>query len=183
MKQILLNLTSNAIKFTENGSHSVHPKHILNVIFHLLGTVTLKTNAKDIPGSNTVELLIDVCDTGVGISDEGQTKLFKPFYQAETSTSRRFGGTGLGLTISHTLAKRMGGNITFKSQLGNGSVFFLRLPFSVGFPSHPSHPNRNQFKTFHNKTPTHRFGDSIRMRLCRGSPKSQWKRGNPFEFS
>lgn len=104
LKQVLVNLLSNAVKFTEAGR------------------ITLSVMADD------RDVVFSVTDTGIGISDEQLSRLFKPFQQADLSTTRRFGGTGLGLTISHDLARLMGGRITVQSQLGRGAKFVLRLP-------------------------------------------------------
>ncbi len=109
MKQILTNLLGNAVKFTEEGEICVRLKHITE------GT------------HGFIE--IEVADTGMGLSDEQMKKIFKPFEQAESSTSRQFGGTGLGLVISKRLAEALGGELNLKSStVGKGSVFYLRLP-------------------------------------------------------
>jgi CheY-like chemotaxis protein len=110
LRQILNNLLSNALKFTSEGSVS------------LKASIT----AED---AKTVTIAISVRDTGIGISQEDQGKLFQKFQQATTSTTRRFGGTGLGLAISQDLAKLMGGNITLRSEPGKGSEFILAVPF------------------------------------------------------
>lgn len=108
LRQIVLNLMSNAVKFTENG------------------TVTLRL--REISGPNgTAYLRIEVRDTGIGIDDEGRKKLFKPFSQVDASISRRFGGTGLGLTISKEIAARLGGEIGVESAPGEGSTFWLQV--------------------------------------------------------
>ncbi len=104
--QILLNLLSNAIKFTEKGS--------------VVLTVRLAE-----------QLHFIVEDTGIGVSAMEIDRLFQPFEQADRSISRRFGGSGLGLYISRTLAQRMGGDILVESQVGRGSRFELRLPLQV----------------------------------------------------
>ena len=105
LRQILTNLVGNAIKFTEHGEVRV--------------TVRLLT----IEGSS--RLSIDVKDTGVGISPDKLDAVFEPFTQAETSTTRRFGGTGLGLTISRRFARAMGGDIIATSEPGQGSTFHV----------------------------------------------------------
>jgi PAS domain S-box-containing protein len=105
LRQILLNFLSNAIKFTERGS------------------VELRA------GREADDLVLRVSDTGVGIAEQQLPLLFMPFQQADSSTTRRFGGTGLGLSISRRLAQLMGGDIRVQSQLGQGSVFELRLPW------------------------------------------------------
>ncbi|MEZ4239203.1 MAG: ATP-binding protein [Myxococcota bacterium] len=104
VRQCLTNLLSNAAKFTHDGQ------------------VTMRLGAAD------GYVVVEVEDTGIGIADDVLAKLFQPFVQADASTTRRFGGTGLGLSLSRLLAERMGGDISVKSQLGAGSTFRLRLP-------------------------------------------------------
>lgn len=107
LRQILVNLVGNAIKFTECGS------------------VTIA--ARFVPGDQP-QLLIDVSDTGTGMTPEQVQKLFRPFTQADTSTTRRFGGTGLGLTISKRLAQMLGGDVSIVcSAPGVGTTFRLTL--------------------------------------------------------
>jgi two-component system sensor histidine kinase/response regulator len=108
--QILSNLASNAVKFTEKGE--VH--------------VSVSRHSR---GADRVELLFEVRDTGIGLSPEEQSKLFRPFAQADGSTTRRFGGTGLGLAICARLVKLMNGTIGVESQVGRGSRFFFAIPF------------------------------------------------------
>ncbi len=107
--QILSNLLSNAIKFTEKQ-----------------GTITVGVNiSKILPDNQQVELLFFVKDTGIGMSEEQQKKVFQPFTQADISTTRKFGGTGLGLTISKRLTELMGGKIWFESSKEKGTTFFF----------------------------------------------------------
>jgi PAS domain S-box-containing protein len=108
MRQILINLVGNAIKFTEKGG--VH--------------VTARSEEND--GSQF--LRVDVRDTGIGIAAENHDIIFERFKQADSSVSRRYGGTGLGLPISKNLAQLMGGTILLESQQGKGSTFTLLLP-------------------------------------------------------
>jgi signal transduction histidine kinase len=105
LRQILLNLLSNACKFTKAGE------------------VGLKARKG---GGDWVELAVS--DTGIGMTPQQQAKLFEEFSQAESTTAARFGGTGLGLTISRKLARMMGGDVTVASEPGKGSVFTVRLP-------------------------------------------------------
>ena len=107
LRQILLNLLSNACKFTKQGE------------------VTLRVR-KVADGRDWIELA--VADTGIGMTGEQLAKLFQEFSQAEASTARRYGGTGLGLAISRKLARLMGGDVTVTSEPGKGSVFTVRLP-------------------------------------------------------
>jgi len=108
LRQILVNLLNNAVKFTDKGEIE------LKVTF---------IKIKDDSGT----FGFSVRDTGIGISDEQEKKLFKAFSQADSSTTRKFGGTGLGLIISNKLAKKMGGEIKLKSVPGNGTTFFFDI--------------------------------------------------------
>jgi len=108
IKQILINLLSNAVKFTKQG----------NVCLKV--ELLSKTN-------HLCELKFLVSDTGIGISDDSKKLLFAAFTQADTSITRRFGGTGLGLTISSKLAELMGGSIELSSEVDKGSQFFFTL--------------------------------------------------------
>jgi PAS domain S-box-containing protein len=107
LRQVITNLVGNAIKFTEQGEV----------------TVTLRLDRS----LAEPRLRIDVQDTGVGIPADKLEAVFEPFTQAETSTTRRFGGTGLGLTISRRFARAMGGDITVSSVLGQGSTFQISI--------------------------------------------------------
>jgi len=109
LNQILLNLGSNALKFTDAG----------NVI------VSAKLDA--FVNYNTIELHFSVQDNGIGISPDQQKKLFKSFSQADASTTRKHGGTGLGLVISQQLTELMGGKIWLESQPGKGSTFYFTV--------------------------------------------------------
>ncbi|MDE0683518.1 MAG: PAS domain S-box protein [Candidatus Poribacteria bacterium] len=104
-KQIFYNLLSNAVKFTPEG-----------------GKVATQLKVSE------TELCAEVVDTGIGISEADQAKLFAPFTQIDTSKSRRYGGTGLGLALTHRLIMLHGGEISVKSQEGKGSSFTLRIP-------------------------------------------------------
>ncbi len=112
LKQILLNLTGNAVKFTEQGGVSVH--------------VSCQKREAD-----RVWLKFAVADTGVGIPTEKIEQLFEAFTQVDGSTTRKYGGTGLGLTITRQLARLMAGEVQVTSQVGKGSVFTVILPFEV----------------------------------------------------
>ena len=108
LRQVLVNLVGNAVKFTERGSVSVR--------------VGLETKS-----SSEVIVCVQVTDTGVGIAAEKQQMIFDPFRQADGSTARRHGGTGLGLTISARLVELMGGHIRVESELGKGSAFCFTI--------------------------------------------------------
>src|SRR6266478_4847178 len=110
LRQILLNLLSNACKFTKQGEVTLRVKKVVN-------------------GRNWIE--IAVADTGIGMTPEQQAKLFEEFTQADSSTARQYGGTGLGLAITRKLARLMGGDVTLTSEPGKGSVFTVRLPGSA----------------------------------------------------
>ena len=116
IRQIVLNLIGNALKFTQHGEIRVR--------------VTQISGAEGRP-----EVSISVADTGIGIARNVLAKLFQPFTQAETSISRRFGGTGLGLTIARHLADMMGGAITLDSEPGKGTTATIQLPLEQGNPT------------------------------------------------
>ncbi|MGX5833258.1 two-component sensor histidine kinase BarA [Aeromonas piscicola] len=113
LQQVLTNLAGNAIKFTERGNVDVHIEQ------------TGSSNG------NKVRLNVLIRDTGIGISEEQQRQLFQAFNQADSSISRRYGGTGLGLVITQKLVQQMGGQIRFESELGKGSVFSFSLDLDV----------------------------------------------------
>jgi len=112
VKQVLLNLMNNAIKFTDTGY------------------VKLRVAAERSISDNVASLLLTVSDSGIGIESEALATLFRPFEQADASASRRFGGTGLGLTISRRLIELMGGELTVQSCPGEGTCFTLQIPFA-----------------------------------------------------
>jgi PAS domain S-box-containing protein len=115
--QVLINLAGNAIKFTERGEVVVHIERL--------------------PSKNTgqVTLRFSVRDTGIGIPKDEQARIFQSFSQADTSTTRRFGGTGLGLTISSRLVGLMGSVLRVSSEPGQGSEFSFTLAFAASHPS------------------------------------------------
>ncbi|NCU03053.1 MAG: response regulator [Chitinophagaceae bacterium] len=112
LTQILVNLVGNAVKFTEKG------------------TVTVTVNNKEL-NKNTVRLIIQVKDTGIGIDEEKLKTVFERFKQAEESVTRKYGGTGLGLAIVKDLVELQRGVITVNSQPGEGSIFTVELPYEV----------------------------------------------------
>ena len=129
LEQILLNLAGNALKFTEAGRVTI-------------GAELLSQNAE------RLTLCFSVSDTGIGIAPEQQNKLFSAFSQADSSTTRRYGGTGLGLTISRHLVSMMQGEIGFESEPGRGSRFWFRVDFAwraLGAePVEPLRPERSE---------------------------------------
>ena len=110
LRQVLINLIGNAIKFTEQGSVEI--------------VVRLDRHA------SSAMLEMAVIDTGIGISPEQQKALFKPFSQGDTSVTRSYGGSGLGLAISKRLVRMLGGKLTVNSREGEGSTFTVRLPIN-----------------------------------------------------
>ncbi len=114
--QVLLNLVGNAIKFTDRG------------------TVTVAIQRVDTGGDHQAQLRFTVTDTGAGMTRDEIGRLFKPFTQADESTTRRFGGTGLGLTISRQLVELMGGAIGVESDPGVGSRFWFTLALPIADP-------------------------------------------------
>jgi len=121
LRQVLLNLVGNAIKFTEEGEIVIHVRceswTEKNVILHF-----------------------EVRDTGIGIPTEKQAVIFEAFAQADGSTTRKYGGTGLGLTISSQLVRSMGGSIRVESQPGKGSTFSFEVPLGLA----PQQEKRSQ---------------------------------------
>lgn len=113
LRQILFNLLSNALKFTENGG------------------VRLRIEPLDSPQAQEVKLRFSVMDTGIGIAEENQQKIFEAFTQEDPSIIRRFGGTGLGLTISNKLLYLMGSKLELKSRQGKGSTFYFDVLVSL----------------------------------------------------
>ena len=117
VRQIILNLISNACKFTEKGEVRIEVQKILEV------------------ESDRIE--ISVNDTGIGMNEEQKQRLFQAFTQADSSTTRKYGGTGLGLTITRQLSRLMGGDVTVESELGKGTKFTASLHLRKGVKPNP----------------------------------------------
>lgn len=109
LRQILINLVVNAIKFTNRGG------------------IKMVVKLERIRGTDHGRLIFEVIDTGIGISEQQAQRLFRPFTQADNSTTREFGGTGLGLTICNRLAELLGGDIRFQSKVGEGTTFYVSI--------------------------------------------------------
>lgn len=112
IKQVLTNLIANSLKFTQVGS------------------ISISVSAEDVD-ADLRRLVFTVQDTGIGISEEGQRKLFQPFVQADSSTTRQYGGTGLGLAICKRIVEGLGGEISALSEIGRGSSFSFEIALPV----------------------------------------------------
>jgi signal transduction histidine kinase len=119
VRQVLLNLLNNAVKFTPRGRV----------------TLVVKVLAAEAPLG--VALNFEVSDTGIGMDEATQARLFQPFTQGDSSMTRRYGGSGLGLVISRKLALAMGGTLEAESALGRGSIFRFTVPLRIGAPRVP----------------------------------------------
>ena len=157
LRQILINLVGNAIKFTGTGK------------------VKLRV-ALESPATTNAALRCDIIDTGIGLTHDQLARLFQPFAQADNSTTRRYGGTGLGLTISRRLANLLGGDVTATSTPGRGSTFTLRLDAGpadrltfVEAVNEALRPKTNQ-KT---ATPEPAWSLKGRILLCEDGPDNQ----------
>lgn len=147
LRQILLNLVSNAIKFTDHGS--VH----INV-----GLVSPERPSENQP----FQLLFSVVDTGIGISEEQMQRLFQPFSQATVSTSRKYGGTGLGLVICKKLVETMGGVIHVNSKIDHGSTFSFTITTQITHP--PSgYVAADSLPKYQN--PSEKLGDTLPLNI------------------
>ncbi|WPJ94644.1 ATP-binding protein [Coraliomargarita algicola] len=145
VRQIVNNLVSNAVKFTKAGTVS-------------LSSEIIRESAEE------ALIRISIRDTGIGIDPANLSNLFKPFVQADGSTSRDFGGTGLGLSISRKLANLMGGEVDCQSTLGVGSVFHVTIPFPKSIEleatSTPSAPSQNEHTPWSETETDHSCADS-----------------------
>ena len=117
VRQVLVNLLGNAIKFTQEGE--------------ILVSLTKASGIYQKNDKRYLDIILSVKDTGIGISKEKLAKIFESFTQADSSTTRKYGGTGLGLTISKSIAELMNGNLAVQSEAGMGSTFTMHLPLEV----------------------------------------------------
>lgn len=136
LRQVLVNILGNAIKFTEQGGITIQTK-------------TLKKTDK------IIHYQFDITDTGIGIEQEKLDSIFDSFSQADITTSRKYGGTGLGLTITKQLVEIMGGSINVESQIGRGSSFIVSIPFE--------YDARHEISHFHDL-------DQTRVLICLENP-------------
>jgi PAS domain S-box-containing protein len=140
VRQVLFNLLSNAAKFTNGGAITLQVSRQPAVAQRVPGQqpVAEPTASRPLPAGDWV--VFEIADTGIGMTKEQLDGLFKEFMQADASTTRKYGGTGLGLALSQRFCKMMGGKITATSRLGQGSTFTVRLPAVVA--EQPDQPDQ-----------------------------------------
>ncbi|MEG4067019.1 urea ABC transporter substrate-binding protein [Microcoleus sp. Pol11C2] len=131
LRQALLNLVTNAAKFTDQGKITIN-------VWKEEGEVLPLDNSEELSAAfsrcQQPAIVFQVTDTGIGMTEDQVSRLFAAFAQADDSTTRKYGGTGLGLTISRKFCQMMGGDITVDSEFGCGSSFTIRLPIAVTSP-------------------------------------------------
>jgi len=139
LRQVLTNLIDNAVKFTMQGRVElravVQRAHKAVRASVLRGNISVKTGLMD-EASHTVDVTFHVTDTGIGMSEDQKARIFEKFEQADSSTTRKFGGTGLGLTICRELIGLMGGRLSVQTSQGVGSDFSFTLPFRIAQVDH-----------------------------------------------
>jgi PAS domain S-box-containing protein len=143
LRQVLINLLSNAVKFTPIGGRVILDVHYepieINLAEHIsLTRIPLQPRPNSVLESCPLEdrfyLCISITDTGIGIDSLDQVKLFKPFVQIDSSFNRKYEGTGLGLALVKQIVEMHGGDVTLRSQIGEGSCFTVRLPYVCRVP-------------------------------------------------
>lgn len=125
LSQVIMNLVGNAVKYTKAGEVSVHTELIVKK------DTTQTDDNKEAAGKKTITLRVSIKDTGIGISESELPSLFTPFTQADSSTTRQYGGTGLGLVIAKRIVNKMGGDIDVQSVAGKGSTFSFTVVFNT----------------------------------------------------
>jgi len=142
IRQVLVNLVGNALKFTESGEISLHvEKEHVRKEHEQNGQVENDRVQNENDRGESICLHFTIRDTGRGIPEQMREKIFEPFTQEDGSMSRNYGGTGLGLTISKRLAEKMGGTIWFESQTGKGSTFHFTVELKLESSSAPAVAN------------------------------------------
>ncbi|MEG4519540.1 MULTISPECIES: urea ABC transporter substrate-binding protein [unclassified Microcoleus] len=131
LRQALLNLVSNAAKFTDRGKITINVWKEEGEVLPIDNSQKLSPHPS---GCQQPSIVFQVTDTGIGMTEDQVSRLFGAFTQADDSTTRKYGGTGLGLTISRKFCQMMGGDITVDSEFGCGSSFTIRLPIAVTSP-------------------------------------------------
>jgi CheY-like chemotaxis protein len=154
LRQVLTNLTGNAVKFTPHG------------------TVTIKVRCQQAINS-APQLRFEVADTGIGIAAEVQETIFESFAQADSSTTRRYGGTGLGLAIARQLVTLMGGSIGVRSALGEGSTFWFTVPLRPAEDRAPIALESTAVTTPPAPRPAHDDGRRRRILVAEDNPINQ----------
>jgi CheY-like chemotaxis protein len=155
LRQVLLNLLSNAVKFTESGAVRVD--------------VSL-----DMETPSEVYIRLAVEDTGIGIPLKDQQRIFAPFMQVDASTTRRHGGTGLGLTIASDLIRAMGGSLSLKSEPARGSTFHFTIPLAKAPASHIYNPaSGREGASPERAAPLAERPESLRVLLAEDVPTNQ----------
>ncbi|MFZ1693079.1 MAG: two-component regulator propeller domain-containing protein [Flavobacteriales bacterium] len=131
LNQILLNLASNALKFTEHGMVSIHMRCVEVPEDGPGASIRMNRTSDPLGRPGGTLLVLHITDTGIGIPPERLDTIFEEFTQANSDTTRNYGGTGLGLTISKRLAEFQGGSITVQSEVGKGSTFTVSIPYPI----------------------------------------------------
>lgn len=144
IQQILTNLIGNAIKFTEAGKIQVNVTKVAGLPGEIYQNyLTEFSSPSDKIMSNHCQLRFEVCDTGIGIKPEDQENIFKSFFQADSSSTRRYAGTGLGLAICQQLVQLMNGKIGVESEFGKGSKFWFTINVQYVTPNMTDEPSND----------------------------------------